>query len=220
MSIEEVWIVEYIKRAAQSCDVAIDIGANVGEVSAVMAEHFKHVLAVEPDPRAFAELVANAPKNVSCHNVAATRRNGAVQLHLRPNTVQSSLLEDHPIGAGDQTDAPIVETIGVNGETLDFLLFVAKQRFGEFGRVFIKVDVEGAEGDVLAGATDPTFWSAAWLIEIHDREQAVGAELERLGYDGIDIIPHPYQSAHPKHFWVYAEPPASDEEANDASQQT
>lgn len=213
MSIEEVWIVDYIERAAQTCDVAIDIGANVGEVSAVMAQHFKHVLAVEPDPRAFAELVKNAPKNVSCHNVVATRRNGAVPFHLRPNSVQSSLLEDHPIGAGDQTDAPIVETVGVNGETLDFLLFVARQRFGDFSRIFVKVDVEGAEGDVLAGATDPMFRDAAWLVEIHDREVAVGLELERLGYDGIDVIPHPYASAHRKHFWIYAE-------KADASQQT
>jgi FkbM family methyltransferase len=203
---EEPWLVEHILRAAESCDIAIDIGANKGDVSRLLAERFRGVLAVEPDPRAFAELCRSVPNNVCCHNAAANRRNGAVTLLLRPESVQSSLLEEHPIGAADQSEAPIVESVGVNGETLDFLLFVAREKFGDVGRVFVKVDVEGAEGDVLGGATDPAFSDAAWLIEVHDREVEVGVELQRLGYDDITITPHPAPKAHPKHFWIYAEP--------------
>jgi FkbM family methyltransferase len=206
-TVEEPWLVEHIVRASESCDIAIDIGANTGDVSRLLAERFRGVLAVEPDPRAFAELLGSVPKNVYCHNAAATRKNGAVTLHMRPESVQSSLLHEHPIGAADQADAPVVDSVGVNGETLDFLLFVARQRFGDFGRVFVKVDVEGAEGDVIGGATDKAFSDAAWLIEVHDREVEVGVELQRLGYDGITITPHPMPSAHKKHFWIYAEPP-------------
>jgi FkbM family methyltransferase len=208
--IDEHWLVEFIERAAIADELAFDIGANVGEWARALSPKFGGVLSVEADPRAYGELVRNAPGNVLAHHAAATAACGAVQFHLRPSHLQSSLLEKHPIGAGDQAEAPIIETVGVNGLTLDFLLFVARQRFGDIPLGFVKVDVEGAEGDVLAGATDPLFGRVKWLIEVHDREQAVGLQLHRLGYESIDIIPHPSDFAHPKHFWVYAEPARSE----------
>lgn len=205
--IEEAWVVEHINRAIRyGVTTAIDVGANVGEFTRLFAEHFPNVMAVEPDPRAFAELRATVPQSVLCQHAAVTAKNGGVDFHLRPNTVQSSLLLDHPVGAGDQDEAPIIETIGVNGLTLDFLLFIARERFGDLGTLFIKVDVEGSEGDVLAGATDEAFRRAAWLIEVHDREHEVGIGLRNLGFDGVSVTRHPYASAHPRHFWVYTQP--------------
>lgn len=206
MAIDETWLLPFIGSAASEGGLAFDIGANVGEVTEVLAENFDGVLAVEPDPRAFETLLARGLKNVGCQHCAAAARNGAAELLLRPHSVQSSLLEQHPIGAGDQSPAPIIERVGVNTLTLDFLLFVARQTFGEMPLRFVKIDVEGYEGDVLAGATDPVFRSVRWLIEVHDREIEVGVQLERLGYDEIEVIPHPVKSAHPKHFWIYAEP--------------
>lgn len=205
--IEESWLLQYIEKAKEfGATTALDIGANVGTWTEVLAEHFDRVIAVEPDHRAFAELVKQASGKVMCQHAAITSNMGAVDFHLRPHTVQSSLLLEHPVGSGDQGEAPVIETVGVNGMTLDFLLFTARERFGELGTLFIKVDVEGAEGDVLAGATDEVFSQAAWLIEVHDRREAVGLGLQRLGYDGIAIVPHPHSSAHPEHGWVYTEP--------------
>lgn len=205
--IEESWLVEYVEQAKKFGAVtAIDIGANVGEFTRLLASHFDNVIAVEPDPRALEILRSSVPKNVMCQHAAISSKNGAVDFHLRPNTVQSSLLLEHPIGAGDQADAPVIETIGVNAMTLDFLLFAAKQRFGDLGTLFIKVDVEGAEGAVLAGATDDSFRRSAWLIEVHDRQEQVERGLESLGYDEITVIEHPLPAAHPKHLWIYAEP--------------
>lgn len=205
--IEETWLVSYIEIAKKfGATVAFDIGANVGEWTALLAEHFDIVVAVEPDPRAYETLSTLSSSRIMCVNAAVTSKVGAVDFHLRESSVQSSLLEEHPIGAGDQADAPVTETVGVNGVTMDFLLFQARQRFGEVGAAFVKVDVEGAEGDVLAGATDQVFRNAAWLIEVHDRRKEVGAGLMALGYDGIRIIPHPFESAHPEHGWVYTEP--------------
>jgi len=205
MSIEETWLLQYIDKAKSfGAKVALDIGANVGEWTAALAEHFDTVVAVEPDPRAFAELSKLASSKIIVINAAVSSKMGAVDFHLRNNTVQSSLLLEHPIGAGDQEEAPVVETIGVNGVTLDFL--VSSISRCQDGPLFVKVDVEGAEGDVLAGATVDCFKKAAWLIEIHDREYEVGVGLQALGYDGISIVPHPIASAHPKHEWIYTEP--------------
>jgi len=204
MSIEETWLLQYIEKAKKfGAKVALDIGANVGEWTAMLAEHFDKVVAVEPDPRAFAELSKLASSKVVVVNAAVTSKMGAVDFYLRHNTVQSSLLLEHPIGAGDQQDAPVVETIGVNGVTLDFLISSIANCDGP---LFVKVDVEGAEGDVLAGATLDCFKKAAWLIEIHDREREVGLGLAPLGYDGVSVTPHPLEGAHPKHEWIYTEP--------------
>jgi FkbM family methyltransferase len=204
MSIEETWLLQYIEKAKRfGATVALDIGANVGEWTAVLAEHFDTVIAVEPDPRAFAELSKLASSKVVVVNAAVTPKMGAVDFHLRNKTLQSSLLLEHPIGAGDQEEAPVVETIGVNGMTLDFLISSIATCDGP---LFVKVDVEGAEGDVLAGATLDCFKKAAWLIEIHDRKQEVAAGLDVLGYDGVSVIPHPLEGAHPKHEWIYTEP--------------
>jgi FkbM family methyltransferase len=204
MSIEETWLLRYIGKAKEfGATVALDIGANVGEWTATLAERFDLVVAVEPDPRAFAELSKLASSKIVVVNAAVTSKMGAVDFHLRPNTVQSSMLTEHPIGGGDQSEAPILETIGVNGVTLDFLVSTIA---GCDGHLFVKVDVEGAEGDVLAGATAECFKKASWLIEIHDREYEVGVGLEALGYDGISVVPHPLENAHPKHEWIYTEP--------------
>lgn len=205
--IEETWLLQYIAKAKEfGAKTAIDIGANVGSWTDVLAENFERVIAVEPDPRAYASLVRKAANQVMCVHAAVTSKMGAVTLHLRPETVQSSLLEEHPIGAGDQEPAPVIETVGVNGMTLDYLLFAARQRFGDLGPLFVKVDVEGHEGDVLAGSTDQALRDAAWLIEIHDRKVEVGNGLRDLGFDGVSIIPHPSPAAHPQHGWVYTEP--------------
>jgi len=204
--IEESWLVEYVLRAkAAGAKTAIDVGANVGEFSRLLAEHFDHVVAVEPDPRAFAILEKSVPSNVACLRAAVAAGSGDIDFHLRPHTVQSSLLLTHPIGAADQTEAPVIETIRTPCLSLDDVLAQARSRWGDVGRLFVKVDVEGAEGQVLAGAFDAAYRVAAWLIEIHDREREVEAALALLGFDEIDVIPHPYPSAHPKHMWFYAD---------------
>lgn len=197
--IEETWLEEFIGEG----DLAFDIGANTGTWTELLAAAYGGVVAVEPDPRAFAILQASSNQNVLCQNLAVTSKNGAVDFFLRESPLQSSLLEEHPIGAAGMDEAPVQQKVGINGVTLDFLLFIAQQRFGKTPD-FIKVDVEGAEGDVLAGATDPAFRSVKWLIEVHDRQLEVGLQLERLGYDKIEVIKHPAPNAHPGHFWIYA----------------
>lgn len=202
----EHWLAEFQERALDGeRRVAIDIGANRGEWTRWMADWFDFVLAVEPDPRAFAALQANVPENVHCLQVAASDRHGVADFHLRPDPLQSSLLVDHPIGAGDQADAPVAETIGITTLPLDFLRFICGDRGGSTAIDFVKIDVEGAEALVLAGATPEWFRSTKFLIEIHDTAEEVGQQLRRLCRDDIRIMKHPEPAAHPQHFWVFSE---------------
>ena len=178
------------------CGLAFDIGANVGEWTVYLSQHFDVVVAVEPDARAFAELNMAAAENCVLFQAAASHSIGEVPLYRRPSALQSSLLPVHPIGGSDQSAAPVIEVQPVKTITIDMLA----ARYGVPD--FIKIDVEGAEVDVLQGMAG---LKPRMLIEVHDTAAAVGRQLERLGYEDIRIMRHPHPAAHPRHFWIYAD---------------
>lgn len=209
---EESFLTEFSERACEGrCRVAIDIGANTGEWTRWLATKFDHVLAIEPDPRAYSELQHGLPGNVHHMMVAAGEKHAVADFFLRPDTRQSSLMEEHPIGAGDQVDAPVVQTVRVTTLPLDALREFCRQNFGTDEVDFVKIDVEGAEPAVLAGATPDKFAGTRFLVEVHDTQAAVGQQLERLGRSDVRIIKHPHAGAHPQHFWVFSAPQAVEE---------
>lgn len=196
---EETWLEEFRQRAADGrCTIAVDIGANNGEWTAWMADHFDVVVAFEPDPRAFAELDRTKKKNIIAINAAVADAAGTAKLYLRESPLQTSLLEHHPIGAGGN-ETPATEVIEIPAVTLDSILETAD------GHVdFVKMDIEGAEAAVLGASKDKRWLRTRWLIEVHDTRQAVGEFLERTGFQNLRIQKHPYPTAHPEHFWVFA----------------
>lgn len=205
-TIEESWLLPFVDRAAPpGTALAFDIGANEGDWTRLLASRCDHVVSVEPDARAFAELSCRASSRNLAMRSAAYSHDGYVDLFMRPDAAQSSLLELHPIGAGAQAPAPIMHRLAVRCVTLDTLAARVKADWGIERVDFVKIDVEGAEGDVLAGATSEAFRGTKWLIEVHDRRAEVAAQLSRLGFASVQMIPHPSPSAHPCHFWVYAE---------------
>jgi FkbM family methyltransferase len=202
---EEEFLAEFADRAvAGRCRVAIDIGANTGEWTRWLANQFDHVLAIEPDPRAYGELLNGLPGNVHHMMVAAGEKHAVADFHLRPDTRQSSLLAEHPIGGAGQEDAPVAQTVSVTTLSLDVLRDVCRQYFGTDEIDFVKIDVEGAEAAVLSGASPEHFAGTRFLVEIHDTREAVGAQLRRLGRDEVRVIRHPAENAHPQHFWMFA----------------
>lgn len=206
--LDEPWLTEYIDKAASLCDVAIDVGANVGTITRELSAErgMRHVVAIEPDWRAFPFLSTLESAHVTCVNAAVSRSSGTIRFHMRPLSVQSSVLKEHPVGGSCGAHADIIRSTDITCVTLDEILETLHSKLGRIRRLFVKVDVEGAEGDVLAGATLPEFRNAIWLIEVHDRAVEVAAELERLGYESVQAIKHPHTKAHPKHFWMFASP--------------
>lgn len=139
-------------RMMQNCDLFVDIGANHGFYS-VMADYLgKPSLAIEPEPTNLDILRLNTPgKRIEVIACAVGDESGTMPLFGDHDTA-SPRAEWHNEGFFRQT-VPV--------ETLDNLLGA---RYPE-GRLLIKIDVEGAEDAVLAGAKDTLRRPSEWMIE-------------------------------------------------------
>ena len=194
MSVEP-WLIHSISGVPRGH--AIDIGANVGSWTRMLAAEFAAVTAVEADERAYRVLSSELPGNAAAIHGAACDRDGEVSLYTRLSSEQTSLLEVHPIGAVGCADAPVDGVVAVRAYTLD-RLFPA-------GADFIKIDIEGAEAAVLS-AMSASIWSrATFLVECHATYDEVVRELLRLGKD-VEQVPHPHANAHPDHCWAIGRP--------------
>ena len=130
----------------------IDLGANVGDYTRMMASVAKRVIAFEPDPWTLEVLQANVAdlENVSIEKAAAGTREGRVLLyrHVR--------FEDNPI-LYSESSSLIANKINVSEEgavevrQIDFIGYL--ERLNEDIGV-IKVDIEGAEVDLLEALLD------------------------------------------------------------------
>lgn len=205
---EESFLQDFMARAALGPRrVAIDVGASTGEWTRWMAGLFDWVVALEPDPRALTGIYrGGCPPTAHVWPMACGATMGRMDYHLRRDSRQSSLAVEHPIGGADQCDAPVEAVRPVRVVTLDWVAQVADVLFDGQPIDFVKIDVEGGEADVLAGIQGPAFRRARFIIEVHDTAQAVGLELQRLGYDKLLTQRNPYPSAHPNHLWLFLPP--------------
>ncbi|MDB6155087.1 MAG: hypothetical protein JWL90_3540 [Chthoniobacteraceae bacterium] len=153
-------------------DVAIDCGANVGDMTALMAATGATVYAFEPNPAAFGVLSARFKNatNVHCLNQAVLDRKETVRLfeHVRANedpvywSNGSSILEFK--GNVDKGRWAEVEAI----DLAEFIRSL-KQRVG-----VLKIDIEGAECAVLERLIGQNLHELVDLIlvETHDHKIA------------------------------------------------
>lgn len=179
--------------------VAIDVGANVGQWSRWMSLHFDQVLAIEPDAKARQLFyAAGAPRHCALLPVACGREAKTADFYSRGNTSeQSSITPEHPLES-----LPANSVSPVTVVTLDHLAEFFRHTVIDL----VKIDVEGAEADVLAGIRGDAFRHARFIIEIHDRDRQVGEELQRLGYGEIRIKPNEHPHAHENHKWIFVPP--------------
>lgn len=122
----------------------VDVGANTG----YWAERFLSYIpgtyvGIEPDPRAFARLHERLPR-YQLINAAAGARSGSVLLHLARTSTYSSISEYRDFASADGDDAGQVP---VELVTLDEVVTPVPGT-----RLILKIDVQGAEAEVLQGA--------------------------------------------------------------------
>lgn len=176
-------------------DVAIDCGANVGLVTARMAERGATVHAFEPNPDAYRELSRRfeGESRVICHRQAVWHRQTTMKLFLHENADQdpiafstgSSLLAfKNNVSADRHCEV----------EVIDLLAFI--ESLGRPVRL-LKIDVEGAECEILEAFIARGFHRrvAMTLVETHEkkipklraRTEAIRASLQREGISNINL---------------------------------
>jgi FkbM family methyltransferase len=152
---ETALIQEHLDRI----DVFVDIGANIGFYTCLALSAGKYTIAVEPLRRnldsLYANLAENGWRNVEVYPVGLASQPGLATLY--GEATGASLV------SGWAGASPLLKrTIPLT--TLDILM---GERFcGK--NLFIKVDVEGAEFDLLQGAARTLAMSPApvWMVEI------------------------------------------------------
>ena len=158
-------------------DLAFDIGAHVGNRTRALLRAGARVVALEPQRLFHAFLRRDLPASVTLLPLAAGRAPGPATLAVsRLHPTVSSLAEGF---AARMQAAPGFERVvwdaaeTVEVTTLDRLIA------GHGLPRFIKIDVEGAEAEVVAGLTHPVAWIA--FESLPASPQATAACLERLG---------------------------------------
>jgi FkbM family methyltransferase len=179
----EWWALTMMMKACRRCrpDVFIDVGANIGLYTCVVgrARAARRLLAFEPDGRNFARLSENIARNglanvVDARPVAVGASEGTAALIT--GTPENSGLTK--VGDADDPHATSIDVICLDHE-LDI----------RNGNICIKIDVEGYELEVLAGARD-LFRSNGGYAQIECHGDAQAAEISKImnshGWQFID----------------------------------
>lgn len=173
----------------------IDIGANEGVFSAgiLAIAPQAHIVAVEPGPAPRQRLRARLGgyPNVEIVDVAVARESGIATFHLTAHDHGSSLRPPRPesqevMGAGVE----VIEELEVRTLALDDLV-------GEREVDVLKIDVQGAELDVLRGGRRTLERTRAVLIEMNFFSQYAGdatfdtlhTEMTRTGFELVNVSP-------------------------------
>lgn len=132
-----------LKRLLTAEDTCVDVGAHIGYVALVAAKYAGRVLAVEPGPTTYRRLQRNlalnprlAPKVVSL-SIALADHGGTMTLLDSERQPNRASLAYRPVDARE---------VRVEVRTLDQVAADHLDRVS-----FLKIDVEGAELDVLRG---------------------------------------------------------------------
>jgi FkbM family methyltransferase len=183
-----------VKESASG--IIIDIGANIGVTALDWATRLPavHVHAYEPHPATFALLAANVAANhlahqIETHQEAVGHHSGTLRLRTGAASVLTTAYEagatNGYLGAGELA----VPMVSLNE--------VIARCAGREPIALLKIDAEGAEADILEGATSTTLGEVLQIVlEYHD--DMVPGALERcrrlLTKTGFECVTHPDHS--------------------------
>jgi FkbM family methyltransferase len=173
----------------------VDLGANEGAFSAgvLAVAPQARVIAVEPGPgpRARLEQRFAGRANVEIHGVAVAGESGTATFHVTAHDHGSSLRP--PLSESREVIGPgaeVVETFEVPTLSLDDLV-------GDGPVDVVKIDVQGAELDVLRGGRRSFARTRAVLLEMNFFSQYEGdatfgtlhSEMTELGFELVNVSP-------------------------------
>ena len=150
---------------------SIDLGANVGKYTKILATHSKQVIAFEPDPFANARLRENTSDydNVNIEESAAGTNDGTVFLYRTKN------FYDDPIANSVSSSIlPIKRYMNIENKILvrqvNFIEYLERLN-NDIG--ILKIDIEGMEVELLEALFEhPTLLQKIKFIftEMHDKQ--------------------------------------------------
>jgi FkbM family methyltransferase len=179
-------------------DVIIDVGANVGQYARELRDlGFKgRIVSFEPLPVAFAELARQAARDAAwqAFQLAIGDHAGHATMHVAANSVSSSLLGMLPAHLEAAPYSRFVGDIQVEMVTLKDAID-RHVRAGE--RLFVKIDAQGYESRILAGATERLdriqgLQLELSIVPLYEGSATLGTligEAERLGFTLMSIEP-------------------------------
>ncbi|WP_036478223.1 FkbM family methyltransferase [Myxosarcina sp. GI1] len=137
-------------------DLVLDVGANIGEYALLLRDldYKGQIVSFEPLSKPHAQLVAASDRDIyweAAPRMAIGDKDGEITINISANDRSSSVLdvlEDHVDAA---PNSAYVDSEIVKLSSLDTI--APKYLTTEFDSVFLKIDVQGFERQVLAGAT-------------------------------------------------------------------
>jgi FkbM family methyltransferase len=139
---------------AQRVGLVLDVGANTGQYALILrALGFRgRIVSFEPLEAPHRELAENAQHDrlwEVAPRCALGERSGVLRIQVSRNSLSSSALEILPAHLEAEPESAVVSATEVNMQTLDA---AAGPFVRQDDRIFLKVDVQGMEEKVLAGA--------------------------------------------------------------------
>ena len=187
-----------LDRLLKHChiDLVLDVGANSGQYAAGLRAHgyAGRIVSFEPLTAAHARLTAAArgdPHWSIAPRMALGDADGTVDLHVAANSFSSSILDMLP---AHERAAPGSGYVAKETVSLKRLDDIAGEFLVDSRRVLLKIDTQGYEGRVLAGATN-----------LLDNVTAIQAELSLVPlYAGQPLFDEVREKIEAQGFVLYA----------------
>ena len=164
--------------AHHGIDTVIDVGANVGQYAALLRAggYRGQIVSVEPLDSAFAALSARAAKDprwTALQN-GVGEAPGTIDINISANSYSSSVLD---INDAHLDAAPDSRYVGTQQIELTTVAHLVDQQGIDPARCLLKVDTQGYESQVLAGAEPVLGKIAAVQLELSFVELYAGQAL-------------------------------------------
>ena len=192
------WRLAFLLRSHR-IETVIDVGANTGQFALeLLRAGFKgKVVSLEPLPQAHAQLVHNAgawSNWVIGPAVAIGATTADADFHVTQNSVSSSLLPVLDVHVAAAPQSAMINTIRVPVRRLDEV--VAQLQIAQ-ERLFLKIDTQGTERDVLEGASNILPGVSGLKVEmsltrLYDNQclySDLDAQIRAAGFTLWDIVP-------------------------------
>lgn len=146
---------QFVKQLeSRNINVVLDVGANSGQYGNELrsAAYTGHIISLEPLSAPFAQLERNASKDPvwDCRRCALGDSDGSVTINVAGNAGASSSVL--PMLKSHQEAFPPANYIGTEEVSMHRLDSLANEVLGSDDQFFLKIDVQGFERQVLAGA--------------------------------------------------------------------